>query len=75
VNETETEIETTGSNGEKRRFRVCVDGLLLNRVEYLLPRQELGLPDTVEGFVIASLYSFTTYQERRLRELRGEGRR
>ena len=75
MNETETEIQTTGTNGEERRFRVVVDGLLLNRVEYLLRRRELGLPGSVESFVIASLYSFTTYQERRLRELRGEGPR
>ena len=71
----ETEIETTGAEGDERRFRVRVDGLLLNRIEYLLPRVELGLPDTVENFIVASLYSFVTYQERRLRELRGEGRR
>lgn len=72
MNETQTEIET---EIEERRFRVRVDGLLLNRVEYLLEREELGLPDSIENYIVASLYSFTAYQERRLRELRGEGAR
>ena len=75
MNRTETEIETTGPQGEERRFRVGVDGLLLNRAAYLMSRPELGLPDSFEAYVVAALYSFTAYEERRLRELRGEGRR
>jgi hypothetical protein len=67
-----SEIETTGHRGERRRFRVR--GLLLNRAEYPTGRLELGVPDSFEAYVVAALYSFTAYVERRLRELRGEGR-
>ena len=68
------QVENEEEDEVEQRFTLTVDYRLLRRIEALIRAPELGFA-SVQHFVAASLYSFVSYKEQTLRNMRGERRR